>query len=377
MANDLTTKYTKEDFLDSTAPFEEVYKNISDRFELGRAIEKMSDMAKAVGVKNFKTLFKGYCETIKIKNNQTYADNVSDFDEQPLELSTGPWTADDSGIWRPGPFDSEIVACVHPIMPVRRLVNIDTGVEKLELVFRKGKQWRKMIFDRRELASASSIVSLSDYGVAVTSENARFLVQYIHDIENINYDRIPENNSVSRLGWIGGEGFSPYVDNLVFDGDITFKHFFESVKPKGSAQKWIDAVKEIRSQGNVPAKILVAASFASVLVEPCNCLPFFVHLWGGTETGKTVGLMLAASVWANPEMGKYIHTFNSTAVAQELSAGFVNSMPLILDELQIMKDRKDFDQMIYQLSEGVGRSRGQKTGGLQRVNTWLNCIMTT
>ena len=107
----------------------------------------------------------------------------------------------------------------------------------------------------------------------------------------------------------------------------------------------MDLAKEIRSGDNPAPKILLVAAFASVLVEPCSCLPFFVHVCGGTETGKTVGLMLAASVWANPEMGKYIHTFNSTAVAQELSAGFVNSLPLILDELQIIKDRKDFDQL--------------------------------
>nr|WP_243235852.1 DUF927 domain-containing protein [Zhenpiania hominis] len=271
----------------------------------------------------------------------------------------------------------EIVACVHPILPVKRLVNIDTGIEKLELAYRKGKQWRKMIFDRRQIASASSIVGLSDYGVAVTSENAKYLVQYLHDVENLNYDKIPESSSVSRLGWIGEEGFAPYVENLVFDGDIAFKHFFESVGTRGNFEKWKEAVKTIRAEGNVPAKILVAASFASVLVGPCNCLPFFVHLWGGTESGKTVGLMLAASVWANPEMGKYIHTFNSTAVAQELSASFVNSLPLILDELQIVKDKKDFDQLIYQLSEGVGRNRGQKSGGLQRTGTWNNCIITT
>ena len=139
----------------------------------------------------------------------------------------------------------------------------------------------------------------------------------------------------------------------------------------------MDLAKEIRSGDNPAPKILLVAAFASVLVEPCSCLPFFVHVCGGTETGKTVGLMLAASVWANPEMGKYIHTFNSTAVAQELSAGFVNSLPLILDELQIIKDRKDFDQLIYQLSEGVGKARGQKTGGLQRNGTWANCIITS
>ena len=33
--------------------------------------------------------------------------------------------------------------------------------------------------------------------------------------------------------------------------------------------------------------------------------------------------------------------------------------------------------MIYQLSEGVGRARGRKQGGLQKTPTWRNCIITT
>lgn len=368
--------YTKEDFLDHGTPFEEVYEYIDDPFELGRQVEKMSAIAKACGVNNFKSLFKGYCQKMKMAKNQTYTDNATNFDGQELELATGAWRADDYGITREGAFGSEIIACVHPLMPVERLVNIDTGIEKLRIAYRKGKQWRSMIFERRQLASASSIVGLSDYGVAVTSENAKYLVQYIHDVENLNYELIPEHNSVSRLGWIGQNDFSPYVDDLIYDGNVSFQHFYDSVTQKGSLQKWIDFVKGIRAENNIPTKIVLAASFASVLVKPCNCLPFFVHLWNGSGNGKTVALMLAASVWANPTVGEYIHTFDATDVGQELSAGFVNSLPLILDELQIQKDRKDFDKTIYKLSEGVGRMRGAKTGGLQKMQTWKNCILT-
>ena len=237
-------------------------------------------------------------------------------------------------------------------------------------------KWRYKVFERYDLASANRIVALADYGIAVTSENAKFLVQYFNDVENYNYDRLPESNSVSRLGWIHGEGFAPYVENLVYDGNSSFKHFYDSVTQRGSADEWVKFVSKIRAEGNVPTKIVLAASFASVLVEPCNCLPFFVHLWNGSGNGKTVALMLAASVWANPAVGAYIHTFNSTDVGQELSAGFVNSLPLILDELQIQKDRRDFDRTIYKLSEGVGRVRGAKTGGVQATPTWKNCILT-
>lgn len=367
--------YTKDDFLNSTKPFEDVYRFIEDRFTHARELEKMSEVAKAVGVRNFKALYKDYTVSLKTAIRDQKADNVTNFDGQELELETGGWIADDYGITKETAF-GEIEACVHPILPVRRLVNVDSGIEKLKIAFRKGRMWRSLIAERKVLASSNKIVELADYGVSVTSENAKWLVRFIHDIENLNYERIPEFNSVARLGWIPGQGFSPYVEDLVFDGDVAFKHFFEAVKECGSFKRWKEEMLKIRC-GGIHARIMLAAAFASVLVEPCNGLPFFVHLWGGTETGKTVALMLAASVWANPEMGKYIHTFNSTQVAQELSAGFVNSLPLILDELQIIKDKKDFDNLIYQLSEGVGRMRGQKQGGLQQTNTWSNCILTT
>lgn len=378
MGNEIVSRdqkiYTKEDFIESSAPYEEVYALRGNPFEYEQAKERMSEVAKACGVPGFKNKMKTYCQQMQMAAGAI--DNASDFEDQELDLSTGMWHADEYGVSRVNAVGIEEVACVHPIMPTKRLVNIDTGMEKLEIAFKKAKRWRKKIFDRRVLSSANKIVEMSDYGVAVTSENAKLLVQYIHDVENLNYDRIPELNSVGRLGWIEDEGFAPYVDNLVFDGNSSFEHFYNSVKPRGGTQQWIDFVKDIRAEGNVPTKIVLAASFASVLVEPCNCLPFFVHLWNGSGNGKTVALMLAASVWANPSMGEYIHTFNSTDVGQELSAGFVNSLPLILDELQIQKDRRDFDKTIYKLSEGVGRVRGAKMGGFQSIPTWRNCILT-
>lgn len=366
--------FTKDDYLHGTAPFEFVL-SFENKFKQEQAKQTIKELAKSVGVGNFVTLFKSYQQII---NSQKGVDNdmYTNFDGQELELKCGQWVCDEYGVTLSSQYGFDIEACNHAIMPVQRLINIDTGIEKLKISFKKGRIWRSIIVDKETLASATRIIGLANYGIAVNSENARYLVKYFTDIENLNYDALEELNSVSRLGWIEDYGFSPYVENLVFDGDLSFKSFYDSVSQRGEFQKWIDLCKEIRQSGTI-AKIALAASFASVLVEPCGCLPFFVHLWGGTEAGKTVALMLAASVWADPSLGKYIHTFNSTAVAQELAAGFVNSLPLCLDELQIQKDRKDFDVLIYQLSEGVGRVRGQKTGGLQKTPTWRNCILTT
>lgn len=368
--------FTKEEYLTSTEPFEWLENNSSNQFERFQKIELMSAAAKRVGVNNFKKLYKLYTDSKKEEKNG-YMLNATGFEGQELQLDSGRWSCDDFGVTAQDRYGNEIVACPHPIMPVQRLINIDTNTEKLKIAYKKGENWRSIIIDKKTLASNNQIISLADFGVAVNSNNSKYLVEYITDIEAMNYDRIPELNSVGRLGWINEYDFSPYVDKLVFDGEASFKHFFESVKSVGNFEKWKEVARTVRASKSIPAKIMLSASFASCLVEPAGALPFFVHLWGNTEGGKTVALMLAASVWANPRMGEYAHSFNGTGVAQELSAGFVNSLPLILDELQIVKEKKDFDQMIYQLTEGVGRQRGAKTGGLQKVSTWNNCILTS
>ena len=371
--------YTRDDYLTTTKPFEYLYAHKENKFELKQLLGRMSAQAQTVGIRNLAALFKAYMETVS--GAVTPGFNRTDFSGQEMELDCGGWTASDTGIYGTDKMGFEVVACYHPIMPVQRLVNVDTREHKVMLAYRLSRRWDTVIVDRNVISDSRSIIGLSKYGIMVNSETGKALVRYLADVEQLNYDLIPEVSSVGRLGWIEGYGFSPYEEELVFDGEETYRTRFESIQEHGSRESWLDCVRAVRSgktPGNVVARIVLAASFASVLVGPCHCLPFFVHLWGGSETGKSLSLVLAASVWANPEIGVYIQTFNATEVGKELGAAFCNSLPLIIDELQLIKDnRKDFDRMIYQLSEGVGRSRGRKQGGLQKTPTWRNCILTT
>lgn len=375
-------EFNKNDFLMTTAPYEWLYSHKDNRFVLKQFINRMSAQAKSVGVNNLTGLFNAYVASLKSQGQESIpGGNRTDFTGQEMELDCGSWEATDEGIFGTDKVGFPITACYHPIMPVQRLVNIDTNVHKVKLAYSLGRRWSYIIEDRSVISDSRAIIGLSRYGIAVNSENAKHLVRYLSEVEQMNYDIIPEVSSVGRLGWIDDYGFSPYAGDLVFDGEEEYRTRFESIRFRGDRQKWIECCKTVRAgktKGAVIARIMLAASFASALVKPCNCLPFFVHLWGGSETGKTVSLLLAASVWADPEIGKYIQTFNATDVSKELGAAFYNSLPLILDELQLVKDnRKDFDRMIYQLSEGVGRTRGKKTGGLQKTPTWRNCVLTT
>lgn len=368
--------FEKEDFL-TPAPYEALYKFHKEPFVHATKMAELSAYAERMKFRGFKAMYKRYVESLKVQSGTVYIDNVTSFTGQPMELNAGDWEAEDTGIFKKNGFNDEM-ACPHPIMPIERLVNIDTGEEKLKLAFRKGAIWRKIIVSKIVLANSNKVTELAGSGIAVTSQTARAFVSYISDLENLNYDIIPERKSIGRCGYIADEGFSPFVEGLIFDGDANFKGMFEAIRSRGSVEKWLETAKEVRGM-SITARILLAASFASPLLEPLNCLPFFVHLWGvDSGTGKTVALMVAASVWGDPTIGSFVKTFDGTTVGLEKTAAFLNNLPLCLDELQLAKDlkgRTNFD--VYKLAQGVGRTRGNRSGGVDLTPTWRNCILTT
>lgn len=349
----------------------------NNNFMLLRMKALVEEAAKAVGIKNFAGLWNAYLETQKGDGGKSLLVNVTAFDGQPMELACGDYTCTDQGVAGVDGRGYPTRVCPHPIMPVRRLINIDTGEVRTELAYKRGGIWRRAIYDKGTLSSAQKIVALASSGISVSSESAKELVKYLTFLEDENYDELPEARSVGRLGWADEYGFSPYVDGLVFDGNEQYRHAFQSVRTSGSADKWMALAREVRAGKSIVARCALAASFASALVGPLDALPFIVHMWGGAGAGKTVGLMLAASVWAAPSVGDYVKSFNGTAVANELNAAFCGSLPLCLDELQCIKDRKGFDDIVYMLCEGAGKARGAKGGGLQRVTTWRNCTIST
>ena len=104
--------------------------------------------------------------------------------------------------------------------------------------------------------------------------------------------------------------------------------------------------------------------------------PFIVHLWGKSGNGKTVAQMICASIWGNPSKGKLLSSLDSTKVAAERLCNFLRNVPLIVDELQITKTKyKNYDVLIYELTEGKGKDRGTVDGGISEATTWDNIII--
>ena len=304
------------------------------------------------------------------------AENYTDFGEKYQPMKCGNWIANSKGVYNPDYMPEQRLACPHPILPAEVITNVEDGTQKVRLAFKRTGIWRETIVSKAIIANKSKISDLAVLGIAVTSETAKALVKYLAEVEQSNLEIIPEVRATAKMGWCE-DGFMPYKSKLAFDKDGRFDTLYDTLQSAGSRNSWMDFVLAIRATKRVEPRLAMAASFASVLLEPCGLLPFWVDIWGKTGGGKSICEMLAASIWADPELGKYISKFDDTINAFESKAGFLNNLPFIIDDTAELrkKIKDDFSQLIYQLASGEGRGRSNVKLGLAYKNTWKNVIL--
>lgn len=359
--------------------FQELFDQ-EDEIKKARLMIALADRAEELGVKvKFNTILRAYKKVDREmrKKSPSLVENWTNFEGPYDNMRCGLWIASDHGIYAQKEGGLEDVACYHPILPIERLKNLETGDEQLKLAFKRNNRWEEIIVPKDLIATAGKITALSKRGVAVTSENAKLLVRFLSDVENFNDNQIQVRYSTSKLGWIKS-GFIPYDTEIVFDGDSRFKQVFESIEQHGNRELWYEHIRQLRKTGRLEIKFMLAAAFASVLIGPLGALPFFVDLWGETEGGKSVTLMLACSVWASPDESRYIGDFKTTDVALEARADLLNNLPMMLDDTSKTSSRirDNFEGIVYDLCSGKGKSRSNKELGMNRENRWRNAILT-
>lgn len=369
---------TKEDILSDLVMNYLV--NIINPSERIRQIEKVKDKARQFKViKAFNELYKQKDNEVGIKNLQEKENMTIMFPElNGIEYNTrGQYEINKDGeIFQDIPKMGMLLICHHPILPIEKYKNLEDNSEKIKLAFYANKKWEYVIVDKITISSSQSIVKLSELGIAVTSENAKFIVKYLSEIENLNKDKIKTSVSVSRLGW-AKDVLIPYSDKFDFDNERDFPHLEEKFGTSGNLEKWIEFFKE-RRKYNPISRIVMASAVASIILKRIKQNGFTLHIWGESEFGKTVACMVGQSIFGNPAQdGNGIGiNFNFTNAGLEYRLNLYNNIPLFINEMQHQKDAKDYDKMLFLISEGTGKSRGTKSGGIGKENSWNNIVIT-
>ena len=259
---------------------------------------------------------------------------------------------------------------------MRKLENVDDGQEKLEITFRRNGRFKSIRIPRSAALNKTQLIRYADSGLPVNSGNAEDMVSYLAAYEAKNNGCIPCLRSIDRIGWVGKE-FYPYR----MDGEMELETDAASVSQmiggltqEGTQEAWLKAAETVRA-GSISRAIL-AGSFASPLLHWLKHRVFLTHVWHDSRGGKTATLKLALSVWGDPV--KLLTSYHATAVGLERSCAAMMHLPLGLDELQALAEKRmTVESIVYSLGNGFGKLRGAKNGGLQKTLQWRNIILST
>ena len=275
-----------------------------------------------------------------------------------------------------------------PIFIVSRTEDVLTGEAKRQVVWRGPGGWCSRIVDRRTILDTSRIIALSSLEAPVSSNQAAPLVGYLADFEAENSHRLPAIRSSARMGWLPDGGF------LLPDGhyDVNKDEEAEGAHalvpppgydllakgwvPAGDAATWLTCVELV---SNSPLMMIALyASCAAPLLRILRIPGFVVDFNGETSSGKTTALRFAASVWGRPAENypTAMFSWDATKVWIERTAGFLQSLPLILDETKRAKHPGIVRDVIYDFCQGQGRGRGDIHGS-RTTDTWRSVLISS
>ena len=367
-------KLTKEEILGDTVI--NYLLSLEDDSYRAIALEKVKEKAREFKIiRSFSELFKK--KSKKMGTKTVFGEKNIIFPGMEVEYVTSKYELDNNGrIYEIIPDVGRILVCYHPILPVQTYVNLEDGSNKVKLAFYRKNKWNYIIVDKSTIASSQSIVKLSDVGIKVNSENAKFLVKYLAEIESLNENKIPESTSVSRLGWFDGE-LIPYSKKYEIDCVKDMPNLDEMFAESGKLEDWINYFKEIRKK-SVVTRITMASSVVSIVLSKIKQPGFTLHVYGESEYGKSVSCMVAQSIFGNPSLdGKGIGiNFNFTINGLESALNKYNNLPLFVNEMQHQKDAKDYDKILFLVAEGQGKTRSNKNFRVARQNNWHNVVIT-
>lgn len=217
----------------------------------------------------------------------------------------------------------------------------------IELLFRQGADWY------------SSLASGGWFGNPVARKK---LVDFLAAVRPVRRIRC-----VPRTGWDKAAYILPDAVYGNTSGEsvvLQSAHHGDLYRTAGTLDGW----KEIAtlSIGNSRLSFALCAAFAGPLLRLAGLEGGGFSFEGGSSSGKTTALQIAASVWGGPE---HVRSWRATDNGLENIAVLHNDNVLILDEVGQVNG-KILAECAYMLANGQGKGRSSREGHLRKSHSW-------
>lgn len=220
------------------------------------------------------------------------------------------------------------------------------------------------------LAIRKELLQLAYESLAVNETNVKDLIEYFDKMIAMNNFEV--EMLVERLGRIQNVFVHPLNEGIfikpIAEGEMQLLNAFQT---SGTVDEWKENVLDVIKQ-YPKALLMVLSSFTSVILADLKLQPFILDLSGPTSRGKSTVLNVCASVWGTNNL---ISEWNTTDVAVERKATFLNSFPVFLDDTRKAKIEL-LNKIVYLFSGGRTKGRG-KLKGVENESTWNNILIST
>lgn len=271
-----------------------------------------------------------------------------------------------------GPYAVEVIP--YPVL--------DAGIDKLEdkllrfeVVVAGTARWCEMDMSSAMQPAACGSALITN-GIAINPNNHKhardFLVSWVSHLQAIK-----RHAKQSSYGWLDGNKAFAF-DDRIFKEDGTVELVYRGKRHNtvfsttGDLKPWQDAMQLV--YGNPPLELTVASSFAAPLVALVGTSSLVMSLFSGKSgLGKSTAMMLAQSVWGNPRTGMSTLADTTNAMIKKISD--LSNLPVYWDELRTKDQLEKVIDIVFQITQGKGKSRMNKDTSLSDVETFTTMFI--
>jgi len=228
--------------------------------------------------------------------------------------------------------------------------------------------------NQEELLTRSGLKSLIGDGVICVEDAHSEVSEYLQYEILRAYIEEPRKVSVNKVGWkrnntIFASGNIAYEKDRSYEIINTYDKNKETYTKFGTLEEWKEGVSEIMNykMAKISCYTSVASQINGILKQPSIILLNY----GTTSRGKTLSASVAVSMDGDPS--KIIMSAKATETAAERVASLTEGFCNVFDEAG---DNKYFNDLIYMLSNGRGKQRGN-IKGIDKTSTWNKSFIVT
>lgn len=283
--------------------------------------------------------------------------------------------------------------CRAPVIITERLHDISTDPPSTSVVlewYRDGR-WFTNVFKERFTVHKHQMQALTDFGLPVSDEQSKHLVNYFQDFESVNREALAWSRVSSSLGWAHDTQVSESMQGFILgDRWIGSEDRVRYARPNEEDKRIVAGLGqqsgrfEMWRQNmtrffNAPrAALAIYASLAPPLLRILMVDANHIVDWScRTSRGKTTCLQVAASVWGQPsEQGGFIFPWAATRAALDHRMALFSDLPLMLDDSQKARTPEMIQDSVYLYSQGYSEAKSSPNGP-QITRHWRGIMLST